>query len=60
MRTLVMWKALYDRGVYTNPVIPPGVPPNKSLLRTSLMATHSFEQIDRALSVFAEVKTLGI
>ena len=59
-RTLMTWKALYERGVYTNPVIPPGVPPNQSLLRTSCMATHTFEQIDRALAIFAEVRQLNL
>jgi len=35
--------------------IPPAVPPGKSLLRTSVMATHTNEQLDRALEAFAEV-----
>jgi 7-keto-8-aminopelargonate synthetase-like enzyme len=41
--------------VYTNPVIPPGVPPNQSLLRTSYMATHTRDQLDRALAAFKVV-----
>jgi 7-keto-8-aminopelargonate synthetase-like enzyme len=36
-------------------VLPPGVPPNKSLLRTSYMATHTDAQIEKVLSVFAKV-----
>src|SRR5690606_6373412 len=55
-RTVLAWRALIEEGVYTNPVIPPGVPPNQSLLRTSYMATHTREQLDRALSAF---KTVG-
>jgi 8-amino-7-oxononanoate synthase len=54
-RTFAMWKGLFAAGVYVNPVIPPAVPPNKSLLRTSYMATHTEEQLDRVLAVFAEV-----
>jgi 7-keto-8-aminopelargonate synthetase-like enzyme len=52
IRTVMAWKALIDAGVYTNPVVPPGVPPNNSLLRTSYMATHTREHLDRALEAF--------
>jgi len=55
MRTLLMWRALFDAGVYTNAVIPPAVPPNMSLLRTSYMATHTDEQLDRVLEIVAAV-----
>jgi 8-amino-7-oxononanoate synthase len=53
--TFVTWKALYDAGVYTNPVISPAVPKGMALLRTSYMATHTDEQIDRALGIFEQV-----
>ncbi len=49
IRTVLAWRALIDNGVYTNPVVPPGVPPNKSLLRTSYMATHTKDQLSQAL-----------
>jgi 8-amino-7-oxononanoate synthase len=49
------WKGLYDAGVYTNAFVPPGVPEGRCLLRTSYMATHTDEQIDRALNIFGEV-----
>jgi 8-amino-7-oxononanoate synthase len=55
MKTFGMWKELFAAGVYVNPVVPPAVPPNKSLLRTSYMATHTEEQLDRVLAAFAEV-----
>jgi 8-amino-7-oxononanoate synthase len=48
-RTVLAWHALIEEGVYTNPVVPPGVPPNGSLLRTSYMATHTTTHLDRAL-----------
>ncbi len=54
-RTVMAWHALIEEGVYTNPVLPPGVPPSSSLLRTSYMATHRKEHLDRALEAFARV-----
>jgi 8-amino-7-oxononanoate synthase len=52
---LLLWKALLDAGVYTNVVIPPAVPPNMTLLRTSYMSTHTREQLDRALEILDRV-----
>jgi len=61
MPTMVAWKALYEAGVYTNPVIPPAVPSGSSLLRTSYMATHTDEQLEHVLAAFEEVgQRLGI
>lgn len=61
MKTIFAWKALFDAGVYTNPVIPPAVPPEQSLLRTSYMATHTDEQMDRVLATFEKVgKEFGL
>ncbi|MCK6578241.1 MAG: aminotransferase class I/II-fold pyridoxal phosphate-dependent enzyme [Anaerolineae bacterium] len=54
-RTVMAWHALIEEGVYTNPVVPPGVPPSSSLLRTSYMATHRREHLDRALNAFETV-----
>ncbi|MFL7791719.1 MAG: aminotransferase class I/II-fold pyridoxal phosphate-dependent enzyme [Anaerolineae bacterium] len=60
MPTILAWKTLYDAGVYTNPVVPPGVPPESSRLRTSYMATHTDEQLDRVVAAFADLaKMLG-
>ncbi len=53
--TFQAWKALYDAGVYTNPVVSPAVPPELSLLRTSYMATHTDEQLQRVLEAFTQV-----
>lgn len=58
---LEAWKKLFDAGVYTNVFVPPGVPEGRCLLRTSYVATHTDEQIDRALNIFGEVgKELGL
>jgi len=48
-RAILAWHALIEEGVYTNPVVSPGVPPGGALLRTSYMATHTTEHLDRAL-----------
>lgn len=60
-KTFALWKALFERGIYVNPVISPAVPPKRSLIRTSYMATHSDEELDWLLEVAEEEgKRLGI
>ena len=60
-KTFLFWRKLFDAGVFTNPVVPPAVPPSQCRLRTSLMATHSAEQINQALETFARLgKELGV
>ncbi len=60
-KTFLFWRKLFDVGVFTNPVVPPAVPPSQCRLRTSLMATHTDAQIDTALEAFAELgKALGV
>ena len=54
-KAVVIWKALFDAGVYTNVAIHPAVPPSGALLRTSLMATHEKEHLDDALAIFKKV-----
>ena len=62
LRTIMMWKELLDvHGVYTNPFISPGVPPKQAMLRTSYMATHTKEHLDRGLEAFhATGKKFGV
>ncbi|MEY3311620.1 MAG: 8-amino-7-oxononanoate synthase, partial [Bacteroidota bacterium] len=43
---------LYDKGVFVNAFVPPGVPPNMSMMRTSYMASHKKEHLDKILEVF--------
>jgi len=50
-----MWNALLQNGVYLNLALPPATPDSRPLLRTSVSAAHSFEQIDQVLAVFAEI-----
>ena len=55
VRAAMLWKALYEKGLYTNVALHPAVPPSGALLRTSLMATHEREHLDRALATFERV-----
>nr|HPQ48021.1 aminotransferase class I/II-fold pyridoxal phosphate-dependent enzyme [Clostridia bacterium] len=54
-RTFIITKMLLEAGVYVNPVICPAVKPGECLLRTSYTATHTKDQLDRALEVFSAV-----
>jgi len=56
MDTMKAWKILFAAGIYTNVALPPAVPPNEALLRTSYMATHTDEQVDRVLESFKRLK----
>ncbi len=47
---------LFEKGVFAQGIRPPTVPPGTSRLRITLMATHTREQLDKALQVFKEVK----
>lgn len=59
--TFKAWKMCLEAGLYTNAVIAPAVPPDQCLLRTSYMATHTDDQIDRALNILGEVgRELGL
>lgn len=51
-KSFLMWKKLFDKGVFVNAFIPPGVPPNMSMMRTSYMALHTKEHLDKILNVF--------
>jgi 8-amino-7-oxononanoate synthase len=55
-KMLLCWKALFDAGVFTNPVTPPAVPENSCRLRISMMATHTDEHIDFVLEAFRRIR----
>ena len=58
---LLFWRKLYDEGVFVNAFVPPGVPPHMSMMRTSYMATHEDEHIEKILDAFKKVgKELGL
>lgn len=54
-KALLMATRLHQEGVFVNPVLPPGVPPNKCLIRISLMATHTKKQIQIALDKMEKI-----
>jgi 8-amino-7-oxononanoate synthase len=55
-KAVLLWRALYDAGVFVNVALHPAVPPAGALLRTSVMATHDRATLDLALDRFASVK----
>lgn len=60
-QTFIAWKMCFEAGLYTNAVVAPAVPPDQCLLRTSYMASHTDEQIDRALNILGQVgRELGL
>jgi 8-amino-7-oxononanoate synthase len=60
-QTLQLYWMLFNAGVFVNPVLSPAVPPGQQLLRTSYMATHTDEQLDRVLDIFKRVgKEIGL
>jgi 8-amino-7-oxononanoate synthase len=59
--TVIFWKALWESGIFTTPALPPGVPRGQSIIRTSVNANHTPEQIVRLLEAFATVgRGLGV
>ena len=61
MTAFKMRKILFENGIFSNPFVSPAVPQGRAVIRTSYMATHTDEQLDRVLDVFEKVgKQLGI
>jgi 8-amino-7-oxononanoate synthase len=60
-KTLALWRAMFDGGVFTNPVLPPATAPDATLIRTSYMAIHTDAELDTILDVAGKAgKALGI
>lgn len=60
-KTFRLTRMLMDDGVFVNPVVSPAVPSQDTLIRISLMATHTFDQIDEAVEkITKNAKLLGI
>ena len=54
-RAFLMAKMLHDKGIFANVAVSPAVPNGNALIRTSYMATHTDEQLDKVLQAFEEV-----
>ena len=60
-KTFIFWKELFEAGVYVNPVLSPAVPSHRTLLRTSYMAIHTDEELDRAAEIMITVgRKIGV
>lgn len=60
-KTFFFWKLLFEMGVYVNPVITPAVPPNRAMIRTSFMATHTDAELDQILEIMGTAgKQIGL
>ena len=55
-QALMLWKGLFDHGIYVNLILPPAAPDGKSLVRCSVSAAHTSEQIDYVSSIFAQLR----
>jgi len=55
MVTFEFWRKLFDKGVFANPIISPAVPPDGSLIRTSYMATHTDNELNKVLEICQSV-----
>ncbi|MCB9260050.1 MAG: aminotransferase class I/II-fold pyridoxal phosphate-dependent enzyme [Ignavibacteriales bacterium] len=57
----MMWRKLYDAGVFVNAFISPGVPQGRQMMRTSYMATHEEEHLQKIIDTFKSVgKEIGL
>lgn len=60
-KSFIFWKELFDAGVFVNVFISPGVPQGLQMLRTSYMATHEKEHLDRILEICGDIgRKLGV
>ena len=55
-QAIILWKALFDQGIYVNLILPPAAPDGKSLVRCSVSAAHTEEQIDYVVNIFATLR----
>lgn len=58
---MAFWKLMYENGIFANNAISPAVPPNEAIIRTSYMATHTEDELNKVLEIFAKLgKQFGI
>ena len=56
-QALALWRGLYEHGIYVNLIFPPATPGGKSLVRISVSAAHTDEQIDKICQAFSALST---
>lgn len=54
-KTFIFWRQLFDHGIFANAVISPAVPPDKAMIRTSFMSTHSDANLEKVVKIMKEV-----
>lgn len=58
---MAFWKLMFENGIFANNALSPAVPPNEAIIRTSYMATHTEDELDKVLEIFAKLgKQFGI
>ena len=55
MLAVTFWNRLLEGGVYLNLALPPATPHGMALLRSSVSAAHTFQQIDEVLDIFEQL-----
>jgi 8-amino-7-oxononanoate synthase len=55
-QAMMLWKGLFDYGIYVNLILPPAAPEGNSLVRCSVSAAHTEEQMDYVGNTFAELR----
>lgn len=59
--TMAVWKGLWEEGIFTTPALPPSVPVGQAIIRTSVNANHTPEQLEKLLTAFGRVgKRFGV
>lgn len=53
-KTVGFWRMLFDNGIFTHPIVPPAVAPDRCRIRVSMSAEHTDEQVGRVLEAFAK------
>lgn len=59
-QALAVWRGLLEHGIYVNLIFPPATPGGKSLVRCSVSAAHTTEQIDKILAAFSDLRSIWI
>jgi 8-amino-7-oxononanoate synthase len=59
-KTVGVWRMLFDGGIFTHPIVPPAVAPDRCRIRVSMSAEHTDEQVERVLEAFAKAAKASV